>query len=144
MKQWTEYLLPAALLLTAAVGIYAYFQIVEQKNYLTMAYPWCDTTVESCFAYCEEDECEEVDPYKKVVIETSRLDACVDEDCEALACEPGDPGCMTYHCAEDMLEEGEYCLPIEEETTSEEEDVTDSGAVLTESVEPAPEEETAE
>jgi len=144
MKRWTEYLLPVALLITVAIGVYAYFKIVEQKDYLTMVYPWCDTTIESCFAYCEEEECEEVEPYKKVLIETDRLALCIDEDCEALMCEPGDPGCITYHCAEDMLEEGEYCLAIEDATANEEEETVGNETELNESSESTSEEATEE
>jgi hypothetical protein len=106
------------------VIIASYYRFFVAKDYIVDYEATCDPSSESCFIYCEEEECEEPEPYARISKYAADLYAQCGEDitdCEsANVCVASDRHCVMEYCSEDVVEEGESCTSEVVEVPEEE------------------------
>lgn len=110
MDRKSKYLIWAFVLLVIAAALWGYKAFIIDRNFVINTTTECDPSIESCFMWCEEGECEE-DYYKKITKNASNTPVCNDavEECEPLACGPDEADCEVIQCSVEELEEGEIC-----------------------------------
>lgn len=97
-KNYFAYLVAIMTILLASASLYRFY---IQQDYLVAYEGDCDPATESCYLYCEDDECTE--PFYYSVIErgaATLYDMCgpdVTECDKAYSCE-GDETCAIYFC----------------------------------------------
>ncbi|MDQ1300080.1 MAG: hypothetical protein QG636_748 [Patescibacteria group bacterium] len=96
------------------VVVASYYRFFISKDYIVDYKATCDPANENCFVLCEEEGCEEPEPYARISKYAADLYAQCGEDitdCEsANACVPSDRHCVIEYCSEDKLDEGESCV----------------------------------
>jgi len=135
---------------------FAYYRIVERRDFMISAEAECDPYVEKCFVYvcdpateeCTGDPEEDTSYYKIMKRRAFNVPLCdpnTDESCEALICPEGEKDCSYELCEEGNIdgiecvdpeqytidnppeEEEEECAEDDEECLSEEESECEEG-----------------
>lgn len=95
------------------VIIASYYRFFIAKDYIVDYEATCDPASESCFVFCEEEGCEEPEPYARISKYAADLYAQCGKnisECEsANTCVASDRHCVIEYCSEDNLDEGESC-----------------------------------
>jgi hypothetical protein len=121
-----ETILTVFLTVTMLITIsYRFYDYVIEKNIQLYTYASCNTEKETCFIVDEENAYYEFQthPYKKVSILDAYAPACLEEHtCEEFKCD-NLASCEITYCAEDTLEEGEYCVTSDSNSENESDNI---------------------
>lgn len=91
---------------------FKYNKYILEKDYFVYLYASCDTQVQNCFQYEDEE-----DYYTKMYQKAYIVERCMDGTCDMYACsqqEQDQNQCLIVECSEDTLEEGELCVNNQE------------------------------
>ena len=110
MDKKSKYLIYGLTIIFALSALRGYQVFFIERDFVVESTTESNPQIESCFMFCEAGECEE-DYYKKIIKRAHNIPTCneVLEECEPLACEPGETGCETISCSNEFVEEGERC-----------------------------------
>lgn len=104
-----------ALLILGSIAA-TFVRIVVLKDYQIVAETSCDTTIEKCFSYTDE-ESGEISYYKLISKKAASIIACEateeKDGCnEELTCTEGEISCSYTYCDSENLAEGEVCAEV--------------------------------
>jgi hypothetical protein len=108
-------------LLTLAGGA-SYLRFMISYDYLVSYEVACDEFSQSCFLYCEDEECVEPFYYSKIELDASSLRSIcgVEADvskCEAAStCQPNDISCSVTYCDATIDDNCEFVQPTKKAT----------------------------
>ncbi len=110
-------IVPLLILLSAA----SYYRFVIQKDYLVSYEGDCDPYTETCFLYCEDDECTEPFYYSIIERKASEVFALCGTDVtlcdEAYECQENVETCSVTYC--DIEFDGKECEVLTEKDFTE-------------------------
>lgn len=114
MKYVPAIALAVLLVIAAVVALVRFEQYEVEMNYLVFSYVPCDETQDVCYGYGECDtadpECV-IEPYMKVSLPASMAPGCIfDNSCQSDFVCDASIGCSKSPCADDTLDEGEFCI----------------------------------
>jgi hypothetical protein len=113
-KYFLLYTLVPLLILTVAAS---YFRFMVSYDYLVSYEGDCDAFSQSCFLYCEDDECTEPLYYSIIERDASALRSICGANadilnCEAAStCQPNDRSCSVTYCDATIDDNCEYVQP---------------------------------
>lgn len=110
MDKKSKYLLWAFILVAIVSAIYGYRTILGERDFVVNSTTICNPETESCFKWCDEEECED-EYYNKIIKNGQSIPVCNEalEECESLVCEPEEQDCRIITCSEETVVDGEIC-----------------------------------
>lgn len=106
------------ILLIAVTG-FKYVQFFVNRDFTFVTLVSCDPAIEKCFRISCEDcvlpgvAFSDGSPYKYIELPASHVPQCLEDvTCSDFQCPESDAECITTYCSEDILEEGEECIPL--------------------------------
>lgn len=113
MRFRNHFLLYTVLPLILIAGFASYYRFMVAGDYIVQYEGECNPSTETCFVWCEDEECTDV--YYYTIVENRVKDIfqrCGPDitDCEAASvCLPSDTACTITYCDPENLGEGETC-----------------------------------